>query len=224
MLQFMVRSFHKYLSLFISIQLLLWTVSGIYFSFNKIELIRGEQYLSPKKDFQFDMNELNLKLTAKNVSVFKRLNKWIVKVETNSGTYYTNTEGDKLDELSSDEAMQAVRDHTSLIPVKAIRITNSNRGSEYRGRSLPLFKVSTSSEENVNVYIDAVSGEVQAIRSNSWRIWDFFWGTHIMDYRERENIDNLFLKIFSILALISALSGIMLFFLGRQRKAAGRSK
>ena len=121
----MVRSFHKYLSLFISIQLLLWTVSGIYFSFNKIELIRGEQYLSPKKDFQFDMNELNLKLTAKNVSVFKRLNKWIVKVETDSGTYYTNTEGDKLDELSSDEAMQAVRDHTSLIPVKAIRITNS---------------------------------------------------------------------------------------------------
>ena len=43
---FMIRTFHKYLSLAISIQLLLWTVSGIYFAFNKIELIRGEQYLS----------------------------------------------------------------------------------------------------------------------------------------------------------------------------------
>ena len=41
----MIRTFHKYLSLAISIQLLLWTVSGIYFAFNKIELIRGEQYL-----------------------------------------------------------------------------------------------------------------------------------------------------------------------------------
>ena len=66
----------------------------------------------------------------------------------------------------------------------------------------------------MNVYVDAVSGEVTAIRSDSWRTWDFLWGTHIMDYSERENIDNLLLKIFSVLALISALSGIVLFFSG----------
>jgi hypothetical protein len=35
-----------------------------------------------------------------------------------------------------------------------------------------------------------------------------------MDYQERENIDNILLKVFSILALISSLSGIALFFLG----------
>ena len=40
-----LRSFHRYISLAISIQLLLWTISGIYFSFNKIEEVRGEQYL-----------------------------------------------------------------------------------------------------------------------------------------------------------------------------------
>ena len=40
-----LRKFHKYISLLIAIQLLLWTVSGIYFSFNKIENVRGEQYL-----------------------------------------------------------------------------------------------------------------------------------------------------------------------------------
>ena len=42
-----IRNIHKYLSFFISLQLLLWTVSGIYFSFNKIELVRGEQYRLP---------------------------------------------------------------------------------------------------------------------------------------------------------------------------------
>ena len=40
-----LRKFHKYISLLIAIQLLLWTLSGIYFSFNKIENVRGEQYL-----------------------------------------------------------------------------------------------------------------------------------------------------------------------------------
>ena len=39
-----VRKIHSYISLLISVQLLLWTVSGLYFSFNKIEKIRGEHY------------------------------------------------------------------------------------------------------------------------------------------------------------------------------------
>ena len=43
------RKLHKYLSLAISIQLLLWTISGIYFSFNKIEDVRGSQYLKEKE-------------------------------------------------------------------------------------------------------------------------------------------------------------------------------
>ena len=35
-MNFLVRKIHKYLSFFISLQLLLWTISGIYFAFNKI--------------------------------------------------------------------------------------------------------------------------------------------------------------------------------------------
>ena len=40
-----LRKFHRYISLLIAVQLLLRTISGIYFSFNKIENVRGEQYL-----------------------------------------------------------------------------------------------------------------------------------------------------------------------------------
>ena len=39
-----LRKLHRYVSLVVSLQLLLWTMSGIYFSFNKIENVRGEQY------------------------------------------------------------------------------------------------------------------------------------------------------------------------------------
>jgi uncharacterized iron-regulated membrane protein len=40
-----------------------------------------------------------------------------------------------------------------------------------------------------------------------------------MDWDERDNIGNIFLKLFSILALLSALSGIYLFFKSsRERK------
>ena len=45
--KFTIRKIHRYLSIFIAVQLLLWTVSGIYFAFNKIEMVRGEQYRLP---------------------------------------------------------------------------------------------------------------------------------------------------------------------------------
>tara|TARA_B100001179_G_scaffold228923_1_gene213752 strand:- start:271 stop:924 length:654 start_codon:yes stop_codon:yes gene_type:complete len=214
----LVRSFHKYLSLAISIQLLLWTISGIYFAFNKIELIRGEQYLLEQEISEVSLDEIRKTFNAQNLGILKRLDQWIIRVEDGSGAYYTDLNGNKLTSLTKEQVKLAVKRQTSLTPVNVTRITSSSDGSEYRGRELPLFKVTTSSEDEVNVYVDAVSGEVKAIRSDSWRWWDLLWSLHIMDYTERENIDNFLLKIFSILALISSLSGITLFFLGLKKR------
>ena len=208
----MIRSFHKYLSLIISIQLLLWTVSGIYFAFNKIELIRGEQYLVNEEVFDLDLTNVKGTFNAKSLNIIKRLDEWVVRAEGESGVYYRDLNGGQLLELSAEEAKQIVKQKTSLTPLTAEKIKSSDRGSEFRGRNLPLFKVSTESKDSVNVYVQALSGEIAAIRSDSWRTWDFMWGAHIIDYRDRDNIDNFLLKVLSILALISALSGIALFF------------
>lgn len=168
------RKIHKYLSLAISLQLLLWTVSGIYFSFNKIEDVRGNLYLKPEE-----------------------------QVET-----------PKVNKISHERALQIVADKTYLKPLSLIEITEDKPGSEYRGRDLPLYKIESSNKnfKNINIYIDPYSAKIVAIRSNQWRIWDFMWGLHIMDWNERDDIGNVFLKIFSILALLSAISGIYLFF------------
>ena len=208
----MIRLFHKYLSLVISIQLLLWTVSGIYFAFNKIELVRGEQYLIEQKVSKLNLKEVESSFSGKNVNFVRRLDEWIIKVETDSGFSYTDLQGQNLDELNAEEVREVVRQSTNLIPLMAQRIDKQEIRAEFRGRNLPIFKVATSTTDNINVYVDAFTGEVTAIRSDSWRIWDFLWGAHIIDYSERENINNFLIKILSILALISSLSGIVLFF------------
>ena len=208
----MIRFFHKYLSLIISIQLLLWTVSGIYFAFNKIELVRGEQYLLENQAEDLNLEEVESTFTAKNLSLIKRLDIWIIKAETDSGLIYSDLSGKKLEALDEEEAKEVVKRKTNLRPLEAFIIDKPEKRAEYRGRDLPLYKVTTSASDGINVYVDAFSGAVTAIRSDSWRIWDFLWGAHIIDYRERDNINNFLLKFFSILALISALSGIALFF------------
>ena len=71
----LIRKIHKYLSLFISVQLLLWTVSGIYFAYNKIELVRGEHLRNQKIEvLSFDLQDLP-EIQAKSINIFMQRNK-----------------------------------------------------------------------------------------------------------------------------------------------------
>ena len=213
-MKLLIRKTHKYLSFFISIQLLLWTISGIYFSFNKIELVRGEQYLKiVEKPINLGVLNFNTPYSEK-VSVINRLGNEIVIVNTRGSKKYLDKNGNPLDKLSSLEAVESVKSQTTLLPFQAIEITDNKSGSEFRGRSLPIYKVESRNIENddINVYVNIYSGEIMAIRSPQWRIWDLMWGFHIMDWNERDNINNLLLKIFSILALVSSVTGLILFF------------
>ena len=127
---------------------------------------------------------------------------------------YFDEAGDPLKKISFDEAKKIVTKNTLLKPIAVEEINESKKGSEYRGRQLPIYKViaHNANDKEINAYLNIFSGDIVAIRSAQWRIWDLMWGFHIMDWQERDNIDNMLLKIFSILALISSLSGILLFF------------
>ena len=112
-----LRNFHRYISLIISVQLLLWTISGIYFSFNKIENVRGEQYLVKMSSAIQESSEI-------------------------------------AEKLSFEESKKIIRERTTLNPISVVLIEDSKRGSEYRGRELPLYQVLTVNKDNeeINVY------------------------------------------------------------------------
>ena len=209
-----VRNIHKYLSFLISLQLLLWTVSGIYFAFNKIEMVRGEQYIL-SHSYAVDLSQINLNIAeAENVRLSKRLNEEIIIITKDIGNEYLDIKGNSLDKLSTDAALKIVGNKTALKPLNVEEIKMEKNGSEYRGRPLPLYKVTSKNKANekINVYLNVFSGEILAIRSTQWRVWDLMWGFHIIDWQERDNINNFLLKMFSILALISSLTGLLLFF------------
>jgi hypothetical protein len=209
-----VRNTHKYLSFFISVQLLLWTVSGIYFAFNKIELVRGEQYRLTES-FPINFNEVNFSRSdVQQVKAVNRLGEIIFVVSSSMGVEYLDAFGSPVNKLNKNEVFEIVSASSTLMPIDLEEITESSKGSEFRGRDLPLFKVTSLNDKDkkINLYLNVFSGEITAVRSLQWRIWDLMWGFHIMDWQTRDKINNIFLKIFSILALVSSISGIMLFF------------
>jgi uncharacterized iron-regulated membrane protein len=209
-----IRSSHKYVSLAVSIQLLLWTLSGLFFAFNKIQNVRGEHVMT-RGVFDARVSDFDLDVSkAKSVRIVSRLDTPILILATDSGTQYLDQSGAPLAQLSSDEAKAVVSAQTRLQALRVETVTEVEPGDEFRGRPLPLHRVISEDHDGTrfNVYVNPFSGEITAVRSTRWRIWDFMWGLHIMDWQERDNIDNLPMKLFSILALISAISGIWLFF------------
>ena len=194
--------------------MLLWTVSGIYFAFNKIENVRGEQYRE-EPNFNVDFSKLNFEIDgAQNIRVTDRMDQQILVVDGIYGREYLDFYGKDVEQLNAEEAKTLSAKHTSLIPESVELVTENIVGSEFRGRALPIYRVTSVNDvgEGINVYLNVYTGEVEAVRSVQWRIWDLMWGFHIMDWETRDDIDNLLLKIFSILALISSITGVLLFF------------
>tara|TARA_Y100001949_G_scaffold157251_1_gene146660 strand:+ start:256 stop:867 length:612 start_codon:yes stop_codon:yes gene_type:complete len=192
-----IRQFHRYLSIFVSIQLLLWTLSGIYFAYNKIEMVRGEQYRLPKEVEH---------------RIFNRLGTSVIEtIDNGKKSYKSYPENESINPITKEEAIQITIQKTTLNPTEASLVEDISPRYEYKG-DLPVYKVKTDSRDSINVYVGYWTGDINSIRSDSWRIWDFLWSLHIMDYRERENINNILLKILSVLALVTSISGITLFF------------
>ena len=213
-MKFTIRKIHKYLSLFISLQLLLWTASGIYFAYNKIENVRGEQYRE-QTSFSVDLSKINFEVEdISTLSFANRLNERVVVIRDTQGKKYFDFDGNLIDKISFEDALKVVRTKTNLSPLTVEEVTEAKKRAEYRGRDLPIYRVVSTNKQNeeINVYVNPYSGDISAVRSTQWRIWDLLWGFHIMDWQDRDNIGNIFLKIFSVLALLSAITGIVLFF------------
>ncbi|WP_374405139.1 PepSY domain-containing protein [Pelagerythrobacter sp.] len=86
-------------------------------------------------------------------------------------------------------------------------------------RPLPVWQVALA--DGTHVYVGRDSGEIEAVRTRWWRVFDFMWGLHIMDLQEREDTSHPILILFAAIALIGTVMGSALLF--RRRKARVRT-
>jgi hypothetical protein len=54
-------------------------------------------------------------------------------------------------------------------------------------------------------------------RHRLWRWFDFLWTLHIMDYVEREDMNNGLLRVSTVLGVVTTLSGVWLLFFSFRR-------
>ena len=88
----------------------------------------------------------------------------------------------------------------------------------------PLWRVDFDDRFNTSFYIDPYTGALATRRHQYWRIFDFFFMLHIMDYDERNDVNNLLLKLAQFTGVSFAITGLWLLFysFNRRRKALAK--
>ena len=217
-----LRRWHRLVALVTSCQLLLWTLSGLYFAFIDIDYVRGHQFKKSSPPTQLDLSKLTAGLVSANKVVIQEriAGELIVGVQTDSGVQWLGEQGLPIAALTAEQALTLGNERTVIKPNQVEWVDTDIRGSEYRGAPLPLWRLWRAEDPDRVAYVDAISGEVTMVRHDAWRWWDFLWSLHIMSYEDRDTIGTWLLRIFSLLALATAVLGLWLFLHTRSRRTS----
>ncbi len=212
-----IRKIHRYLGLFLGIQFLMWTISGLYFSWTDIDEIHGDHFKQlPPESTSFtgllgisEIKDIEKISSMELLEIAEAPYYWI-----NSSVLYNAQTGELKEQLTSDEALKvAARYMQPSLKVAAVKLIEKvGPHHEYRGRPLPAYEISYESKEKLKAYVAVQNGAFQTVRHRNWRWFDFLWMTHTMDYKGRDNFNTSLLRIFSLLGLITVLSGFTLWF------------
>jgi hypothetical protein len=235
-LQRYVRKAHRYLGFFLGIQFMAWTVGGLYFSWTNIDEIRGENLRADKKSLPIQAQNASLsvlldslqksepQIAFKNIQVVEILDKafyqfHLEKPQKKVLLFEMKSLSLKsaLNEQEAKEvAKKSLKNPSEILKTEYLTTTNGHH--EYRKKPLPAYAITFDKPNNTTVYVSAELGTVQTYRNNAWRIFDFLWMLHVMDFENRDNINNWLLRAFSVFGLITLFSGFLLFFLPSDSK------
>ncbi|MEY2586354.1 MAG: hypothetical protein RLY11_203 [Bacteroidota bacterium] len=234
---FYIRKSHRYLGLILGIQFLLWTTGGLYFSWSNMDEVHGDLtkknapyfsvttgYISPsvvidslKSAHSID-SLVSLQLIEILGTPHYQIKCLVNKLPT---SYLANAENGVIrPALSRSEAIEVARNRfNGEAGIKSVvYLERTAADHEYRENPLPAYGVTFNDNANTTVYVASELGTIQKFRNNKWRIFDFLWMLHTMNYEDRDTFGNILLRSFSILGLITIISGFWLFFITQKKK------
>ena len=225
------RNLHKWLGLFVGIQVLVWLATGLYMVVVNIDFIHGDPLVknmqnkvsvpgSPKLTF----TDLLIKYPdATRISLKPVMGKTFYVVSTPGKHYLVNPQTGSVDSpLDEQSAREIARYHfAGEAQITNAMLITSNPPMEIKTRQLPLWRVDFDDRFATTFYIDPYKGSLVTRRHQYWRIFDFLWMLHIMDYEDRSDAHNRLLIAAQVAGLTFAVSGLWLLFYsfsGRRKK------
>jgi uncharacterized iron-regulated membrane protein len=212
-------SIHKWIGLVVGLQVLAWTVSGLYMTWFPITQVRSEHNIREAKPRDLrtatdliapDRAVSAAKAPVSRLELTEVAGRWMWRIDSAGKPHMLiDAESGKvlspLDEAAARQIAHA--DFTGKGKIVAAKLITKDPPIEYR-RTLPVWQVTFDDVGETNLYVEPLTGKVAARRSNLWRTYDFLWSLHIMDYSAREDFNHWPIILMSLLGLILTISGI----------------
>lgn len=226
----LARTTHKWFALIVAIQAVLWTLSGLYMTAVHIEIIHGDRLVKAPAVAPIALGGLvepsQLARTVpgmRSAELQSQLGQPVYVVRTDQGPeLFDARSGAKLSPLGEAEARQRAKalfaEDGGVVSAELL----TKAPLEIQTRPVPIWRVEFEGAWRPTFYISPQTGELVSRRHDLWRTFDFVWMFHIMDYDDRQDVNNILIRVFTWLAVATAATGAWLLLYSFRRKRRAR--
>ena len=215
---------HRWTSLIIGVQVMIWLITGMYFSIAGHRTLEAHQYrqqthvhdalqsastgtaMVPLKQLPLTAN------TIQSVSVRLVHGEPQYVISTERGTEYFNASTGALWHTSAELATQ-IAQAGYRGPGRVSYVSAVANSDEIYGWQGPGYRVNFADDLATRIYVDSASGTIVDHRNKLWVFGDWAFRLHFMDYSGARNFNHLLMVSAALFMLWFALSGLIL--LGR---------
>jgi hypothetical protein len=219
--------------LFVGFQFVVWSISGAYMVIFDIDYIHGDSLV------------VNEQASLKEHQINYPVAKLYMDYPNAKDIELTSLQGDAVYRFSNDEGKHLLSADTGILlspineryavgiakysyvqsntVIKKVSLITENPPFELSARYLPVWRVDFESFSNPSLYISTQTGEVVTKRHIFWRIFDWMFSFHVMDYEE-EDASNKLLFVFIVLSLVASFFGLILTYFSIFKRNSNKKK
>jgi uncharacterized iron-regulated membrane protein len=215
----LLKKLHKWVALFVGLQLLLWTISGLVFAWTDHHDVQGHNLVTPLPAQTLEQGEellepleLMLRLGLESASEIRLLTvdgQWAYRIVTPTGVQLHDA-GDGEQVVITARRAAAVAQALYAGKGSLLAIEQHPGPTLETRKSGPTWEARFADDSSTSIYVSAVDGAFVAARGDSWRLFDFFWMLHTMDYVGRDDFNNPLVILAAAAAGWIALTGLLL--------------
>lgn len=213
----LLTKWHIWLGWLVGVPLLIWTLSGLIMVLQPIEGVRGDHLRADPPAIDLGgarpvFPRIDSRVRAvRGVELVQRPSGpvWIIRFADGGGRLADPATGRTLPFIDSAQAAiladAAYSGEARLARVE--RFAADAPPLDFR-RPRPSWRAEFA--DGARFYLDAETGELLAVRTDQWRLFDLMWGLHIMDLQAREDTSHPILIAFAALTLLSVLIALVI--------------
>ncbi|HXW10412.1 MAG TPA: hypothetical protein VD737_07345 [Steroidobacteraceae bacterium] len=215
-----LRKLHRWVALVVGLQVVVWTASGFAFAWLDHHDVTGEALAAapaprslPADVTVLDPARLPIAQATTTVASLELRDldgTWVYRIETVDGrvSLLRASDGEPFAIDAATTRRLAGRHYRGTGRLQEVRAQPAGTG-ETRGLGAT-WQATYDDALGTSLHFSAADGALVAVRTDAWRLKDFFWMLHTMDYRGRDDFNNPLVVTAGAAAAWVGLTGIWL--------------